>query len=51
MCHGAYDTAWLDRGDGIDVWGRIMGAQDWIRAKKLICGGRVMGYATLAGSG
>ena len=42
---------WLDRGDGIDVWGCIMGACDWIRVMELICGGRVMGCVTLAGSG
>ena len=33
----------LDVGDGIELWGRVMGAPNWIGAMELICGGSTMG--------
>ena len=34
---------WLERGNGIDLWGRVMGVRDWIREMGLICGGTPWG--------
>ena len=42
VCHGGV-RYWLDRGDGIDLWGCIMGAHDWIGMMELICGGAPWG--------
>ena len=49
-CHGDA-RHWLDVGDEIDLWGRSMGARNWIRAMELICGGKPWGRTTLARSG
>ena len=37
---------WLERGDGIDLWGRVKGVRDWIGEMGLICGGTPWGYNT-----
>ena len=37
---------WLEQGDGIDLWGRVMGARDWIGEMGLICGGTRAGAST-----
>ena len=37
---------WLDRGDGIDLWGHVMGVRDWIGQMGLICGGTPWGCDT-----
>ena len=42
VCHGGA-RHWLDQGDGIDWWGRVMGARDWIWVMELICGGAPWG--------
>ena len=42
VCHGGI-RHWLDQGDGIDWWGRVMGARDWIGVMGLICGGAPWG--------
>ena len=38
-------------GDGIELWGRAMGACDWIGVMELICGGEPWGRTTLNRSG
>ena len=38
VCHGGI-RHWLDQGDGIDLWGCVMGVRDWIGAMELISGG------------
>ena len=40
---------WLERGDGIDLWGHVMGARDCIGEMGLICGGTPWGRATRLG--
>ena len=47
--HGV--RCWLDVGDGIELWGRAMGACDWIGVMELICGGAPWGRMTLTRSG
>ena len=49
VCHGGV-RHWLDRGDGIDLCGRVMGARDWIGVMELICEGMPWRSATLARS-
>ena len=48
VCHGGL-WHWLDQGDGIDWWGHVMGAPDWIGVIGLICWG-AMGSVTPVGS-
>ena len=37
---------WLEQGDGIDLWGSVMEAPDWIGEMGLICGGTPWGCDT-----
>ena len=48
LIDGVRDTGWTGamrlRGNGIDLWARVMGVRDWIGEMGLICGDTPWGY-------